>query len=808
MRMNPSRVVVVLGMLLVWALALENACGEKPVVTQVENSLVEEAVRKTGVLNEKMEEAKAKGIDVTREESTLWFAQQFLKFADWDESHPSEVAYLFAQYGPYEQQSETLAKEIPEFQRRMVVETLDQAIETLSKVISGKIQRRPVNKIDWRNVKVGDNMLVSHGKPVFLYDYFSKSVGRPLRDGDVYNDHLGAIYHGGENLYPPEYDRAINSFLLKENRDLDLELLREVTGVDDTNVGFLLYWMQGIPEWVEKREPEVRFGRSTFTGFDIDNPLVKEVWGTIARETGALTRGKRVTRLGYILANEPHWHSIASNWTRRTGEMQQISSYTLEGFRQWLRAKYSGDINRLNQNWETQFLGFETVQIQIPISAQTRGTPVFYDWARYNMDRVISWYAMLQGELRKGNPDADTHIKLIPHLYTDDDRAHGIDIESLTQLTSIIGDDAKTRPTRRNYTNAPEPWEQHYAFFWEELCMSYDFMESVAPDSIHINSESHFLSAARWRKLDLSTQYVKCVYWLATLHGMDANFAWFWARDPDGSPEDRLEGELNFADLALAGSFAGSVNQQPHIANAYTQVMLDLNSFSEEVIALRKQRRPLRLFHSETSAINKRSHMTEQFALYEAMFFDGFPVGFATEKIIKTQDNASWDAILIYRTPYVTVAELNALQSYLDQGGTVIVDGEKSLAKDEYGNPHAKRLEAGQGRLVVLKSNPSPQQIRDIALRDIAISMPAFALVEDNGSDRKGCRWQAVKQDDGSYLVSIINLGKHDADLQIVFDHDKPVSVTNLLTGQVVGTDLSLDSQGVALLKIHSQSGN
>ncbi|MDQ8201477.1 hypothetical protein [Pelagicoccus sp. SDUM812003] len=60
-------------------------------------------------------------------------------------------------------------------------------------------------------------MLLINGKPIFLYDYFSKSVGRPLTDDRVYNDHLGAIFHGGENLYPVDHDRAINSFLLNES---------------------------------------------------------------------------------------------------------------------------------------------------------------------------------------------------------------------------------------------------------------------------------------------------------------------------------------------------------------------------------------------------------------------------------------------------------------------------------------------------------------------------------------------------------------------------------------------------------------
>ncbi|SMP69798.1 beta-galactosidase [Neorhodopirellula lusitana] len=765
-------------------------------------SLLKEALSKIETLEARTEQARLSDIDVTREETVIWFAKEFLKFAEWDENNHDAVAYLFEQFAPYKEDKDKLAAEMPNFQRKKVIEILDDGIAELSSVISGQIRRRPVNKVDWQNIEVGDNMFLSNGKPIFLYDYFSKSVGRPLTDTDVYNDHLGAIFHGGENLYPVEHDRAINSFLLKEDRTFDPDLLREVTEISNTNIGFLIYWNQGIPKWVEKLEPEVRKGRSTFTGFDIDNPLVREVWGTIARETGALTQTKKVTQLGYILANEPHWHSIASNWTRRTGEMQQISSYTLSRFREWLRIKYDGNLEKLNKNWGSDFTGFDAVEIEIPISAETRGTPMFYDWARFSMDRATDWYTHIQGELRKGNPNADTHIKNVPHYYTGNDRAHGIDLEALTNLTSMIGDDAKSRESRQRFSNQPEPWEEHYAWAWEELSMSYDFMESVSPGKIHVNSESHFLSSARWRELDPSVQYVHSVYWLATLQGMDANLAWFWARDPDGSPEDRLEGELNFADLALAGSFVGSTNQQPHIANAYTQVMYDLNSFSEEIIELRKQRRPLRLFHSETSAINKTAHMTEQFSIYEELFFDGIPMGFATENIIRKQDNHSWDAILVYKTEFVTESELNALQSYLNQGGKVILDSKKSLRKNEYGQAHDKQLSQGKGKLIVLNGNSSTSRIRELALAEVAKGRPDVTLTEDNGTDHKGVHWRAVKQDDGGYLVSILNLGKHNAKLTIGLQDGTNFTITNLFTEQSIDAEFKMDPKCVLLLKV------
>lgn len=807
---------MLLGIIPLGLIACSDKISEKPVeVSQVAYSqpandiyaqanteLEKLAVAKIMLLQTKMDQAAKNKIDVTREETIVWFAKEFLKYADWDETNRDVVAYGFEQYMPYHANKDKLADELPDFQRQKVIDIVEAGIAELTQVINGDIQRRAVNKVDWENIDVSNDMLLSNNKPIFLYDYFSKSVGRPLTDKAVYNDHLGAIYHGGENLYPVDHDRAINSFLLNEDGTFNQELMQEVTSIPDTNVGFLIYWNMGIPEWVEAKEPEVRKGRSLFTGYDIDNPLVRDVWGKIVRETGKLTKGKKVTELGYILANEPHWYSEAGHWSQNFQEMNDISSYTRAAFRGWLAEKYDNNIAQLNTNWGASFSDFAAVEIVIPIDPKTRGTAIWYDWSRYNMDRSIDWFTFIQSELKSVNPDADTHIKIMPNMYTENNRSHGIDVEALTELTTMIGDDAKTREIRHLNYKQPEKWEERYAYFWEELSMSYDFMESVSPNKIHINSESHFLSASWYRDLHTSVEYVESVYWLATLQGMDANMAWFWARDPDGSPEDRLEGELNFFDPALAGSFAGSVNQQPHVANAFTQVMFDLNSYSEEIIALREQRRPLRLFHSEVSAINKPFHMTQQFEMYEGLFFDGFPMGFVTEKIIQKQDNNLWDAVLVYRTEFVTADELDALQSYLDQGGTVIVDSPESLSKNEYGIAHGKTLNKGSGELIVLNKSTSMADIRQVALNKVSTVVPDIVLTEDNGTAHKGARWQAVKQSDGSYLVSVLNLGKHTAKLNLSLKDGKKVVVTDLFTGKQQSTDFSLDPKGVSLLSV------
>ncbi|WP_111976849.1 alpha-amylase family protein [Algibacillus agarilyticus] len=764
--------------------------------------LEKEARGKIATLKSMMVEAQTKNIDVAREETIVWFSEQFLTFANWDEANPAAIEAAFGYERYYAANKKQLAADLPTFEREKVIQILDNGIDILGQELRGEIKRRPVRKVDWQNTKAGDNMFVSNGKPIFPYDYFSKTVVQPLTNTDVYNDHLGALYHGGENLYPVDHDRAINSFLLKEDGTFDQELMKELTSISDANIGFLVYWIMGIPEWVEKQEPEVRKGRSLFTGFDIDNPLARDVWGKIIRETGRLTKDKKVTELGFVLANEPHWFSEKGHWTAKYNEMTELSSYTKNKFRRWLDIKYAGDIATLNANWNSSFANFDKVEVEVPMDKALLGTPVWYDWMRYNMDRGTEWFKFMQDELHSVNPDADTHVKIMPRMFMENSRSGGIDTEALAELTTMVGHDAKSLGSKNIRPSKSSEWLERYSYYWSGVSMFHDFMESVAPEKINVNSESHFLSSGQWRDLDTRTSYVRSVYWLATLGGMDANMAWFWARDPDGSPEDRLEGELDFFDPGLAGAYAGSNNMQPHVSNEFTQVMYDMNSFSEEIIALREQPRPIRLFYSETTALNTNDYMTKGKKLYKELYFEGFPVGYVTKNIIEKQDNNKWDAVVVYQNQYVTDAEFATLQGYLAKGGTIILDSKDALSLNEYGQKRKQKLTAGKGKLIVLNTKDTVK-IKQAAVAEIKdANLPAVVLKEDNGQPYKTTTWRVVDNGKGGYLVIIFNLGHDTAKIDLSLQNGQAFTITDMMTSNSLDASFEMELEDVFLLEV------
>jgi beta-galactosidase len=230
--------------------------------------------------------------------------------------------------------------------------------------------------------------------------------------------------------------------------------------------------------------------------------------------------------------------------------------------------------------------------------------------------------------------------------------------------------------------------------------------------------------------------------------------------------------------------------------------MFDLNTYSEEIIELRKQPRPLRFFYSENSAINTPDYMTKTGKLYKSLFFEGLSLGFVTKNIIEKQDNSSWNTVVVYKTNYVSDDEFNTIQTYLNNGGTVILDSPNSLSMDEYGNKRTKKLKAVKGKLIAL-NNADISEIKKVALSEVADQMPEVIVKSDNGLDFKTTISRVVKQKDGSYLVNLLNVGHNSAKIKLSLKSGKSLSIKNVMTSNSVKTEFKLATEEVLLLKIN-----
>ena len=724
------------------------------------------AHEKIKTLNALIKLAEKKGLDASKEKMTVRTAEVFLKYANWDEKNIEENTSYFSNVRTYKSEAKKYAEALPDYERSEVNIMLDEAIETIKLVNSGDIVRKPTPIIDWSKLTIDKNQIMHDNKPVFLSDYTWKPRVDELTE---YFGNLDGVF-----LTP--------SHVINKKGAIKPTLLNELKNKPDGQFGTVFMNHKGVPKWAKESFPDIEIGKRLYTEYDIDNPGTRFLQSSLLSQTVPLMKGKKYTELGYLLTNEPHWNTIADTWATGT-----VSKYTKEKFYNWLLKKHQC-ISNLNAVWGTNFSSFKNVVIEIPINENLHGTPIWHDWMRFNQHRVTEWFTFLQDEIHKYDPNAKTHIKVMPNLWTENKRDHGLDFEALVNLTGVIGNDAGSHYSL--IWGKDDEWTERYAFRWRELSMAYDFFKSVSPNKINYNSEVHYLSTVRFRELYLRPSYARSVYWLAHLQGMNAGQTWFWARKEDGSV--RANGEKGYA---------GSNNQQPRIINEVASTMMDLNGNSEDITALQSLEKPWRIFYSETSAINKKSHMDDQFKIYESLYFEGASVGFATENIIKNQDNKLWETIIVYKTEFVTDDEFNTLQSYLNNGGTVLIDA-ISLSKNEYGIARSKTLTEGKGQLHHLNSI---EALAKKAIEIVAASnrLPNIILNETNVLNKKGCLWKAYTDVNGRHVISIVNLGKEDAEVTLSSkNNSKKVTCLNLLNGQKLESNFKMKPEDVLLLEV------
>ncbi|MGA9637473.1 beta-galactosidase, partial [Flavobacterium sp.] len=521
-----------------------------------------EVQQKINILKTEIKKAQSKKISTLKEETTVRTAEIFLGYADWDEKNIEANQKHFSLVSTYKSEAEKFAKLLPEFERKEMALMLDDALTDLKNVSNGITKRLPTPKVDWTKTKLEDDQITFDGKAVFLADWTWKPTGNKYTD-----------YHGNQDGF-----FLTPTFVTDNKGTVNPQKLKELASKPEGTMGFVFLNHSAVPAWAKKEYPEIVDGPGIkYTMYDINHPVSRKIQSDLIAATVPLMAGKQYTQLGYMLCNEPHWNTIKKTWASAP-----ISGLAAEAFKKWLEKRH-GTIKELNSLWKTNFSSFDTMEVPRELETAQQGTALWFDFESFNMDRVTDWFAFMKSEIKKHDPKAKTHLKIMPNLWTESKRDHGIDMEALTRNSEIIGNDSSTGGAWM--WGKPKEWEKNYNFDWVEMCMSYDFYKSISPEKIMYNTEGHFLSTGKYRDLYQTTDYVRCNYWQAYVHGLTAIQTWYWARTDEGGSKKNED----------SSGYAGSNNHQPRVVNEVHTTVADLNSVSDIIMDLQRQEKPIRV---------------------------------------------------------------------------------------------------------------------------------------------------------------------------------------------------------------------
>lgn len=556
---------------------------------------------------------------------------------------------------------------------------------------------------------------------------------------------------------------------------------------------FFLGHQVGNAAWQRTAVPDAfNVGHRLFTHYDIDHPVVRpwldEVFVKQLKPSTDVSTTARV----HMIANEPVFAIRQGGVHASNG----LSSYTFDKFEAWLQAKY-GNIATLNSTYGTGYADFATAATanyvsNSGVSTTLQGGPIWYDWCRFNMDRVTDWFTYLQDGVKSVDPHGKTHIKVmgersIHTKYQDE----GIDFEVVSKMVDLPGADNQMTSGRAEYEDRLHlsDWENRYCMEWVEQSIMIDFVKSMSPDKSYYDSEWHGLSGARWRDYHMEPAYVRAALWMACTHGMASVNAWMWGRKADGSIDTRAD-------------FIGTTLTQPLQLDAWGRSMKELNAHGDRVASLVPDQRYYMVYYCKDAAIQDPDYTEEMSDVYEALKLLNVPVGFTTPTELSTLDS-SVQTLIVPPTKYISDTDLAGLQAFAATGGKIVlVEPSVAFLKDELG------VARGSSGLTPYSTLPfsgilNMAGVLETALASRKPSLPVSADVTSiGGASATGVMLsQYTDPVTGNQVASLINLSKDSREVALLEDGGTPTNVVNLLTGNSSPTFFTMEPMDVLLLE-------
>ncbi|WP_404309826.1 beta-galactosidase [Neorhodopirellula lusitana] len=620
-------------------------------------------------LTELITQAKSQGIETEYAMVSVETIKAFQNAAQWDHDNVEEVRRLFKTFRFFHKTDPTEADKLAGNEMQACLQVADHAIAELHQQMAGERTLAATPDFADGDLSLGPGYYQLNGEIVFPYTI----VWLPKVDSTM-PDALGRIgetYFALSSLKP---DGTYDKFALKQRVDsARIQAAQHFSPLYH-------FWGHIPAKWMIEQHPDAMLGGRRFTQYDIDNPLVR-TWieqlceGFLPPVADAY--GDKP--LLYLLANEPHFATAQGGWMVKNGQ----SVFTQAKYQRWLAEKY-GQVEELNAAHRATYQDFASVEMPFPIQPKLRGGPVWYDWCRFNMDRVNEWFSFLKetSQSAVAGHDAPVTIKMLGHHLVDGQRDQGMDIEYLVNLQDVTGGDLRIQPHDATFythleggLDAQTSWTSRYSYGWVSQGLFLDFVRSLAPEKPFFDSEWHGFGAVHWRHFELDRNYVRAALWHGFSNGMGMIEPWMWGRQPDGSMRNQADQ-------------IGELATQPIAVDAYGRTMKELNAFASLFAAAgTPTQRRFMLFYCEESAIQNAGYAEQLSTTYESLKLLNTSIGLTTPTHIK-QLNVQQQVVIVPPTPFISDASLRSLRDFQDAGGHIVmVDADQSLHRTEMGSP-------------------------------------------------------------------------------------------------------------------------
>jgi beta-galactosidase len=588
--------------------------------------------------------------------------------------------------------------------------------------------------------------------------------------------------------------------LLKRDGSVDKVAIQKLTktirqyGEMGFKVDVMLHW-GGDEETLEKFWPGITKYYGNGVPLDIDHPGTKVMISKVMSELIPALKDLDAIAT-WDLANEPFFN------------MNMWSKHTLGDYHAWLNGQH-GTIEKLNRVWKTSYGKFADVPLPKDLTEEQCSPGQWYDRVTFHNRRVTNFFEFVQGQIKTYIPDAVVHLKgqdnsslgPLDMAVTD-----GIDREMLTPSASLHGLDTRPLPVTEKRMAAGNKGtnpnsilhydDSHYGFHWLGQSFLYDYLTSLKPYRPIIDFEYHAFSINAIRIPEMKQSHASASLWLAHLHGLVGNMAWYW--------QQRF-GPYPFPHNHFKVWFYGSISAQPLVAAEYFQTMLKLNTFSQEVEALATvEEKPVRIFVSKPSYIQNRSHIDALHRVYEGVCFHGVRVGFLTEQELANIDtDEDCKIIIIPDAEFVSAEALKTLKKAKHSGVQLIRFGKIKTTRNAHGLAHPPELIAFLKEVPVYDYADAPTLSNQFEklLKPITSDLKV-RVSHTNGLNAFGVmQRQAVVN--GKRVLLLVNVSDKPVEVQLRSVDDGFKDGFDILNSEPIkGASIKIPFQGVRLIDV------